>query len=317
MRRLLFTVRYNFSISMIRNLLRKWRKSSKVAFAVQKAKFTHYNISYYLRWWISLCNRGELHRIKVMDEVHFDARSEYTLFRRWNCTHLLTELQARRRVWAQRGVRSSNATLADSGLHESYNVTAMCSLSASQAPILIDIRRGSNNQFDFAHFILASVTNGYLRAGEILLLDNASVSRLTGSNCHLNKAIGSRWIDFSSGVWNFEELWYSNSLPTFLFSRIISHWVPVWYHKNLHSLSEITRWIAAPLNLKRICHNNVITCDERGPLCHHSLLRKSLFSPASVRIRIKLIQSYYSASRPSTTHLRMYTRNWKECFKDR
>jgi hypothetical protein len=48
--------------------------------------------------------------------------------------------------------------------------------------------------------ILASVTNGYLRAGEILLLDNASVSRLTGSNCHLNKAIGSRWIDFSSGV---------------------------------------------------------------------------------------------------------------------
>ena len=90
-----------------------------------------------------------------------------------------TELQARRRVWTQRGIRSSNATLADSGLHESYNATAMCSLNAAQAPILLDIRRDSNTQFDFASFILGSVSNGYLRAGEILLLDNASVRNIT------------------------------------------------------------------------------------------------------------------------------------------
>jgi hypothetical protein len=69
------------NVSMIRRQLKIWKFTHKVAFAVQRDKFTFYNLSYYVeyvRWFSKLVKDGDSYRIKVLDEVHFDGRSGFS-----------------------------------------------------------------------------------------------------------------------------------------------------------------------------------------------------------------------------------------------
>jgi transposase len=58
----------------------------------------------------------------------------------------------------------------------SFSLTILTDVSPFPTfPLLIDIRENSNDQWDFLTFIISSIRMGYLRAGDYLILDNASV----------------------------------------------------------------------------------------------------------------------------------------------
>lgn len=70
------TCNLQVELGMIHRQLRKWKITLKVAFPIQRAKYTFHNIMYYIsfvRWYASLESYVKL---KVMDESHFDGRSK-------------------------------------------------------------------------------------------------------------------------------------------------------------------------------------------------------------------------------------------------
>lgn len=57
---------------------------------------------------------------------------------------------------------------------ESYSVTLLTSLSHG-LPVFVSTRKNSNNQVDFLKFVMAAVVAGYIKQGDILICDNASI----------------------------------------------------------------------------------------------------------------------------------------------
>lgn len=55
-----------------------------------------------------------------------------------------------------------------------YSITLMTSLTAPNGFVL-SARKGSNNAFDFLHVICDLIADGHLVAGDVLVLDNASI----------------------------------------------------------------------------------------------------------------------------------------------
>lgn len=56
---------------------------------------------------------------------------------------------------------------------KTYSISALCSLDVD--PVYIQAHEDSNNQFDFFGFIVCSVVDGYLKPGNILVVDNCAV----------------------------------------------------------------------------------------------------------------------------------------------
>lgn len=54
-------------------------------------------------------------------------------------------------------------------------MTALIQIDEFQPVVVSPARETSNNQLDFLEFLLSLIENGYLVAGDILVLDNASV----------------------------------------------------------------------------------------------------------------------------------------------
>ena len=100
--------------------------------------------------------------------------------------------------------------------------------------------------------------------------------------------VGSCRPDVPHGLWYPPEMWYSNRFPAVLFSRALSDRISFWGHKNFHQIAEVARGITSLINFKGIRNNNVISGDERGPPRHIHILRKSVFSASTIRIRINL-----------------------------
>lgn len=144
------------SVNMVHRQLKNWKFSKKVAFPIQRAKYTVKNIEYYAQYVLWFFNLPTFLNVKVLDESHFDGR----------------KLQARKKVWSAKNDKN-NAQIAFSDLSENYSITAMISLA--EQPLYFDIRMDSNTQYDWAEFIYGSVKNGYLRNGDILIMDNAAV----------------------------------------------------------------------------------------------------------------------------------------------
>lgn len=57
---------------------------------------------------------------------------------------------------------------------ETYTVTLLCSVDPA-APNAIEIREGTNDQWNFCGFVLSAIRQGYLVAGDVLVLDNAPI----------------------------------------------------------------------------------------------------------------------------------------------
>jgi transposase len=51
----------------------------------------------------------------------------------------------------------------------------MTSLGHPEQPILIDVREGTNDQWDFFAFVVEAVRVGHLKQGDYLVVDNASI----------------------------------------------------------------------------------------------------------------------------------------------
>jgi hypothetical protein len=60
-------------------------------------------------------------------------------------------------------------------LNESYSMVTFMTTPGRAIPFVASMRQGSYTQYDFALFIADCVKNGYLKAGDVLILDNASV----------------------------------------------------------------------------------------------------------------------------------------------
>jgi hypothetical protein len=84
-------------------------------------------------------------------------------------------LQARKKIWSIPGDRVLNSILAVSSLKESYNASCICSSDDSQEPLFFNLREQSNNQWDFAQFVFSAIECNYIRCGDILIMDNATV----------------------------------------------------------------------------------------------------------------------------------------------
>jgi hypothetical protein len=70
-------------------------------------------------------------------------------------------------------------------LGESYSVTLMVSIDATN-PVVMDIRKNSNTQWNFVGFVFSCIQKGYLKRGDTLVCDNASVHRGQDSEEALN-----------------------------------------------------------------------------------------------------------------------------------
>jgi len=67
-------------------------------------------------------------------------------------------------------------TIPVSGHHEhSYNVTLI--LSLSDDPVFVNIKRNTNNQYDFLAFVAEACERNILGEGDYLILDNAQIHK--------------------------------------------------------------------------------------------------------------------------------------------
>jgi len=64
---------------------------------------------------------------------------------------------------------------------ETYSVTCMVSLNQGDRPCYISTRTNTNDQIDFFQYLVAAVNDKYLKRGDILICDNASIHCAEGS----------------------------------------------------------------------------------------------------------------------------------------
>jgi len=88
--------------------------------------------------------------------------------------HFVTNDVARRRGISPIG--EPIMVVRSDGFAESYSITALTRLdSATQPIVLSEARETSNTQMDFIKFVYDCICNQHLVAGDILILDNASI----------------------------------------------------------------------------------------------------------------------------------------------
>jgi len=148
-----------YSKSWVSNVISALGKSFKIACYKSKLKYTKENIIRYLNYvsgMNDLLQTIPIHKLKFLDESHFVSRSLY-----------------RRKGVAPKGKRLIvvNNT---KPLDYSFSLTMMTTLD-HDIPIIGSLREKSNNQFDFIHFICESIQGGFLKKGDYLVMDNASV----------------------------------------------------------------------------------------------------------------------------------------------
>lgn len=144
-----------FKRNFILRIFKNWRWSWKKPAVQHVQKYTPENIAYYSRWVI-LVPQIPFAQLKFCDESHFVSRQ---LHRDLSVSPI--------------GVRPYLHDAAD--LAESFSLTLLLDLSNATNPFFIDLRAGSNTEFDFLAFVRAAVAAGRLRNGDFLIVDNATV----------------------------------------------------------------------------------------------------------------------------------------------
>ena len=63
----------------------------------------------------------------------------------------------------------------DSDWHNTYNITGLCRIGRDRPPFSYVIHDGLNNASVFSDFVVQQLASGFLRTGDFLVLDNASI----------------------------------------------------------------------------------------------------------------------------------------------
>jgi len=145
---------YQCSNEFVRKIFVSWKWSWKVPSFQQLLKYTPRNIERYGDW-VEFIVTADLSRIKFCDEAHFVSR----------------DVSPRRAI----GPRNTNTILIrNESFAETYSVSLLCCLDLEK-PLYISSRVDSNTQIDFFTFVIDLIDNGYLKSGDFLVCDNASV----------------------------------------------------------------------------------------------------------------------------------------------
>jgi len=146
-------LQYPISKETTRKYLVKMGWSWKVPSRFQIYK---YNISNMIRYidYIEEIQQIPFHRLKFFDESHFIPK----------------KLTARKIL----GMKSSRVYLKEKTLNELHASMSILTSSCG-TPVIFDYRIKSNTQWDFADFVLFLCEEGYLVAGDYLVMDNASI----------------------------------------------------------------------------------------------------------------------------------------------
>jgi len=136
----------------VRQIFKSWKWSWKKPSYKQLQKYTPENIRRYYAYadWIV---EQDLSKLKFMDEVHF-----------------VTKDVARNRALSPIG--ENVVLLRGEHFAETWSVSCMCSYSGET---YLNERKDSNSQMDFIRFVAGSIQNGFLKKGDTLVLDNASI----------------------------------------------------------------------------------------------------------------------------------------------
>lgn len=157
------------SESSIRRIFKAWGWSWKKPSYVQLAKFSVENISYYVDFVVWLVRQNPL-RCKFLDEAHFSSR------------HLSPQLAL--------GESGPVIVIRNTSLSGSRTITILTDLTKPASPLFVHAKNGENNRFDFFQFVLEAVAEGYLKSGDFLILDNASVHKAEDTLSVLQQILG-------------------------------------------------------------------------------------------------------------------------------
>ena len=157
---------YFCSKEYIRKIFHSWRWSWKKPSYEQLDKYTPENIQYYFGFleWVSQQEPG---RLKFLDEVHFKNKGEFQLD--FSDTTDVSKIRA----IAPDGVRPSLTR----GTHFNltYSATCLVSLTNEELPLFVTLRKDSNDQVDFIEFLIEAIQNNYIKEGDFVICDNASI----------------------------------------------------------------------------------------------------------------------------------------------
>lgn len=141
----------DLSNTTTKRLLKSWNWTWKVPTYVQLNKYTESNLTYY-GYYMLFLKRVDISKLKFVDECHFVPKN----------------LRKRKVI----GIKNQRVWIKVKDLHGKHSsVTSL----THQIPVYFNWRVESNTGKDFLIFIGSCIVNGYLRDGDYLIVDNASV----------------------------------------------------------------------------------------------------------------------------------------------
>jgi len=145
---------YDCGREFVRKIFCEWKWSWKKPEYIQLQKYTEENVKRYKDYAEWIVNQ-DLSKVKYMDEVHFVSKNV-----------------SKNKVLSPIGQKK--ILMRQEHFAETYSATCICSLS-EEDPTYINLREDSNTGMDFARFLLKSISDGYIKEGDILIMDNASI----------------------------------------------------------------------------------------------------------------------------------------------
>eukprot|EP01127_Copromyxa_protea_P014895 TRINITY_DN421_c0_g1_i14.p1 TRINITY_DN421_c0_g1~~TRINITY_DN421_c0_g1_i14.p1 ORF type:complete len:331 (+),score=44.83 TRINITY_DN421_c0_g1_i14:465-1457(+) len=141
------------SLSSLSRLTKSFCWSWKVPTIFQLAKYRMDNVLLYLHYLTEI-KQKEFHSLKFCDEAHIVSK----------------DLGSRRVL----GLKSQRVYLREKTLHcPRASITILTSVAG--IPLFLDYRENTNDQFNFADFVLSCVANNHFKPGDFLVADNAAV----------------------------------------------------------------------------------------------------------------------------------------------
>lgn len=65
--------------------------------------------------------------------------------------------------------------IVNSDFRNTYSITGFCGIDPESPAVCFDMHDEKNDSFSFSNAIMRALTEGFLRAGDILVLDNAAI----------------------------------------------------------------------------------------------------------------------------------------------
>ncbi len=152
-------------------------------------------------------------------------------------------------------------------LTESLTMTLMCRIGEENEPVYYELRRKSNTSWDFLFFLETSVRDGYLRRGDILIMDNwkghcAEQTRPRVEQLLRESGVTIKWLPKYSPELNPCE---------FIFGQMKKHLK--WRQNNDRFIHEV---VCASATVERENVENYYRKCKLYPLCTASELEQSL-----------------------------------------